>query len=113
MGRAGMRPARIPPPPLLLVLLLSAVGCGCGNSHNTTQTPQQAVQRFVTRVVPALQAAGHVDVILMLRESTEFLTDMTLDVRFILTPWQTPGGSSSSSHHHDHHAGSLGEYKEE
>lgn len=46
----------------------------------------QAVQRFVTRVVPALQQSGKVDVILMLRESDNFLTEMTLDVRFVLTP---------------------------
>ena len=40
----------------------------------------------MTRVVPALQQSGKVDVILMLRESENFLTEMTLDVRFVLTP---------------------------
>ena len=68
--------------------------------HALVLLVSQAVQRFVTRVLPALQEAGHVDAILMLRESDNFLTDMTLDVRFVLTP-MSRGGDAPHAHADD------------
>jgi len=47
-----------------------------------------------------LQHYGKVDVILMLRESERFLTDITLDVRFVLTPMVDDKGPGNIINEH-------------